>query len=109
MKGSYYEITYIELLKLQGNRNYILIDIRSKYEYEKYHIQGALSVPEYELINSFHRLDKKKTYIFICQKGKNSKDVANTLMRYGFHTINLYKGMLAVDEYDENIQWFYIE
>ncbi|PKM96239.1 MAG: rhodanese-like domain-containing protein [Firmicutes bacterium HGW-Firmicutes-1] len=101
MKGSYYEITYKELLKLQGNKNYILIDIRPKYEYEKNHIQGALSVPEYELINSFNRLNINKTYIFICQRGKNSKDVANTLMKYGFHTLNLYKGMEAVDEYEE--------
>ncbi len=101
MKDSYYEITYKELLNLRDNKEYILIDIRPRYEYEKGHIQGALSVPQYELINSYNRLNKKKTYIFICQRGRNSRDVAITLMKYGYNTINLYKGMEAVDEYEE--------
>ena len=101
MKGSYREINYHELLMLMGNKNYIMIDIRPKYEYDENHIYGAISIPEYDLIKNYKSLNPQYQYIFICQKGKNSKDVAKTLMSYGYHTISLYKGMEAVKSYEE--------
>lgn len=107
MKGSFREIYYHELLMLTQNNNkqYIMIDIRPIYEYEQHHIPGAISIPEYELIKNFNQLSPKYTYIFICQKGKNSKDVAKTLMAYGYNTINLYRGMEAVKSNEEWRGW----
>lgn len=90
------EISYEELLRLRDKKEYVLIDIRSKYEYEKEHIRGSISIPEHELFYEMNRFDKRKTYIFICQKGKNSRDVAHTFKQYGYKTINLAKGMDAV-------------
>jgi rhodanese-related sulfurtransferase len=101
MRGSYKEITYQELIKLKGNKYYIMIDIRPKYEYDEHHIDGAISIPEYDLIMNYKQLNPKFTYIFICQKGKNSKDVAMTLKQYGYNTINLHRGMEAVKDYEE--------
>lgn len=101
MKGSYQEITYDELLRLMGNKQYVMIDIRPKYEYDRHHIDGAISIPEYDLIMNYKKLNPKYIYIFICQKGKNSKDVAKTLTHYGYHTINLHRGMEALKDYEE--------
>lgn len=101
MKGSYKEITYNELIKIIGNKHYIMIDIRPKYEYNQHHINGAISIPEYDLIKNYKELNPEYTYILICQKGKNSKDVALSLKKYGYNTINLYRGMEAVRSYEE--------
>lgn len=97
----YREITYHELRALKGNPNYVLIDIRSRHEYDQYHIRGAKSIPEFELFKRINELRKDKIYIFICQKGKNSKDVALTLEDYGYKTINLEKGMEGINRDSE--------
>lgn len=94
--SQYREITYQEFLTLRGSSNYVIIDIRSPYEYEKDHIPGAKSIPEYDLFKRLNELRKDKVYIFICQKGKNSKDVALTLADYGYRTINLKEGMNGI-------------
>lgn len=96
MKGLYREITYRQLTKLISNKHYILIDIRPEYEYERHHINGAISIPEYELIKNYEELDPRYAYIFICQSGKNSKFIANTLAMYGYNTFNLVGGMETV-------------
>lgn len=94
--SQYREITYQELLEIKRNSKYICIDIRSPYEYEEYHIEGSKNIPEYDLYKKLHELRKDKIYIFICQKGKNSKDVALTLTTYGYRTINLKDGLNGI-------------
>ncbi len=94
--GQYREITYREFLTLRRNCNYVVIDIRSPHEYEKEHLQGAKNIPEYDLFKRLREIEKDKIVIFICQKGKNSKDVALTLTEYGYRTINLKEGMNGI-------------
>lgn len=93
---NYQEITYKELLKLKDSPGYRLIDIRSLYEYEKNHIPGAISIPEYELAVRYKSFRKDLVYIFVCQKGKNSRNAALILAEEGYKTISLIDGMNGV-------------
>ncbi|MBC7958975.1 MAG: rhodanese-like domain-containing protein [Vallitaleaceae bacterium] len=101
IREDYNEITYATLKRCLLNAQYVLVDIRSVYEYRQYHIKGAISIPEHELFTRMKELKKDKTYIFICQKGKNSKDVAITLAGYGYKTINLKDGMNGISKCGE--------
>lgn len=94
--SSYKEISYSTLLTLKESRQYVIVDIRTKHEYDKGHLTGAISFPEYNLINNFNRLPKDKKYIFVCQNGKNSRYVAKALAGYGYITMNLSDGLSAI-------------
>lgn len=94
--SSYREISYNTLLTLKNDSQYVIVDIRTKREYDKGHLSGAISFPEYDLINNFNRLTKDKKYIFVCQKGKNSGYVAKALAGYGYITMNLSGGLNAI-------------
>lgn len=67
----------------QGNKNFILIDLRSPQEYSREHIIGAINIPTYKnpntsisleheqeekerIINEFKALDKSKEIITYC-------------------------------------------
>ncbi len=92
----YKEISYKELLILRNRRNYVIVDIRSKYEYNRKHINGAISMPEHEILNKLDKFNKNNIYIFVCSSGRNSSDVARTLSNYGYNTISLVNGMRSV-------------
>jgi rhodanese-related sulfurtransferase len=89
-------ISYVDVLKLSKNRNYVIVDIRSEYEYEKKHIHGAISVPEYKLPYKIKEMSTRKKYIFICEKGIKSKAIAELFNKKGFMAMSLLGGMDSI-------------
>ena len=85
-----YEIT-AETAKqmLRLDKNIILVDVRSKNEYDEGHINGAISIPNYELLNKLYLLNSiDSTIIVYCQKGGRSKKAVKELRQIGY--INSY-------------------
>lgn len=82
---------------MENNENYRLVDVRSRQDYEKEHIKGAISLPLDELdrkASSSLRLDDRIiTYCdsFICS---SSTSGAKMLARKGFTDVRDYKGGL---------------
>lgn len=91
--GYYMEMSYGEVKKALRSRKYVLIDIRSEYEYGKGHLPGAISIPEHELPYRIKEMDINKRYIFVCEQGVKSKAIAKIFANKGFVAINLIDGM----------------
>ena len=72
------------------NDNAMLIDVRSFQEYEEGYINGAISIPYYELNrrakDEIGDFDRK--IILYCNTGYRSKKAANILRRIGYNDVN---------------------
>lgn len=71
----------------------IIIDIRNSYYYSLGHIDGAISVPYYNLLNNYsHYLDKYHRYYLYCDTGKQSSEIVSRLNRFGYDTVSIIGG-----------------
>ena len=86
----------IEELKTKVSQGAILIDVRSNQEYREGHLQGAINIPEYEIIDRVQREIPKKNQLIIlyCQYGGRSKNAILNMKKMGYTNIyNLYGGL----------------
>ncbi len=68
--------------------NYIIVDVRTKEEYEESHIKGAINIP-YDEINENIKLDKSKTIMVYCKSGTRSNIAYNTLISLGYDSYDM--------------------
>ena len=86
----------IEELKEKVSQGAMLLDVRSRQEYNEGHLQGAVNVPDFELINRIQKeIPKKNQLIMIyCQYGGRSRNAYMIMKRLGYTNIyNLYGGL----------------
>ena len=83
---------------LKGKRDPIsLIDVRTRWEYNWFHIKGAANIPEllYD-VEALPAKGKEEPVVVICMTGHRSPLVAYRLKKKGFIKVyNLTWGMLA--------------
>lgn len=70
----------------------MIIDIRNINDYEKGHLENAISIPYNKLYLNPKILNKDETYYLYCNSGKKSKELVNYLNKLGYHTINIEGG-----------------
>lgn len=68
--------------------NYIVVDVRTKEEYEIGHVKGALNIP-YDEIDEEIGLDKEKIIMVYCKSGRRSHIAYETLSNLGYQVIDL--------------------
>lgn len=86
----------MEELKNKVVQGAILLDVRSKQEYNEGHLQGAINIPEFELANRVRKEIPKKNQMIIiyCQYGGRSRNSYIMMKRMGYTNIyNLYGGL----------------
>ena len=86
----------VEELKNKIAQGAILIDVRSKQEYQEGHLQGAINIPEYELMNRVRREIPKMNQLIVtyCQYGTRSRNSYIKMKQMGYTNIyNLYGGL----------------
>jgi rhodanese-related sulfurtransferase len=72
----------------------LIIDIRNKEQYDKYHMDGSINIPFYNLItNPDQYLDKNKTYLIVCDYGLKSKKTSEILNNMGYLTKSICGGI----------------
>lgn len=89
------DINMEELQKLVSS-GAILLDVRSPQEYKEGHLEGAISMPEYELKSRCKKelQDKNVKIIMYCSTGSRSKRAKKILEKMGYTNIyNLYNGI----------------
>ena len=70
-----------------------IIDIRSNYYYNVGHIDGAVNIPYYNLLNNYsHYLDRNNIYLLYCDTGEQSLEIVNRLRRFGYNVFNIDGG-----------------
>lgn len=112
MKHEVCEVSRWQLLKQQLNNlkpeqfrramatqsRAILLDVRTKGEYEASHLSGArlLNYFDTELIDELERLDPEATYLVYCRSGRRSARVCTLMKNSGFNNVyNLEGGLVA--------------
>ncbi len=82
------EINLKELYELE-KRGALVIDVRSPQEYNESHIDGAISIPEYEIEKKANECLKNKEEIIItyCSTGQRSKKAKEKLEKMGYKKI----------------------
>ena len=74
----------------------LLIDVRSKQEYQEGHLLGAINIPEYEIVKRVQREIPRKNQLIVvyCQYGGRSRNVYTIMRKIGYSNIyNLYGGL----------------
>lgn len=85
-----------ELIK--GNKNIIVLDVRTKGEYKSGHIPGAKSIPVAELSSRIKELEQHRdTPILVhCASGGRSPAALKVLLKNGFKTIyHMNRGLIG--------------
>ena len=101
--GEYKTISAQEFKKVleknKNNSNFVLIDVRTKQEYEAGHIDGAKNLDFYkgaEFVQALSKLDKNKTYAIYCRSGHRSGQTLDIMKNMGFKKVyNLDGGINA--------------
>lgn len=81
------EVNYKELVK-QGA---VILDVRSKEEFEGGHVEGALSIPLDKLSSHFKKIGDKDTYIITCCMSGGRSSVAKSILDEAGYC-NVYNG-----------------
>ena len=81
-------VTADEVYKmLSSNKDYFILDVRSKEEFDSGYIEGAYLIPVTELENRLVELPQDKPIIVYCRSGSRSTSAANILLEKGFKEI----------------------
>lgn len=89
------QINYIEARKLISKDPLaILLDVRSKQEYNEYHLDGAICIPTYELAQEISNIVVKRDQLIICycQSGARSRKAIKILRQMGYQNLYEIKG-----------------
>ena len=78
------KVDYAQLVK-QGA---IILDVRSKGEYQSGHIKGSINIPVDALKGNLSKLNKEKTIITCCASGMRSASAKIILKANGFSTVH---------------------
>ena len=85
-----FQISIVEYVRLN---NPITVDIRSNYAYNMGHINGAISVPYYNLLNNYsHYLNRYSKYYLYCESGDQSLEIAKRLNSFGYDVVSIMGG-----------------
>ena len=87
----------IEEAKQLQNEGAIVIDVRSPQEYREGHLDGAISIPEYEIKKEIQNIvaDKHKKIVVYSSSGGRSKKAQKTLNKLGYQDVyNIYNGLI---------------
>jgi NADPH-dependent 2,4-dienoyl-CoA reductase/sulfur reductase-like enzyme/peroxiredoxin family protein/TusA-related sulfurtransferase/rhodanese-related sulfurtransferase len=77
---------------LPRNNSLILLDTRTRIEYENGHIDGFINIPLDELRQNLNELDKTKKVFVTCQVGLRGYVACRILSQNGFECFNLSGG-----------------
>ena len=76
---------YKDIMK---ENEYVIIDVRTKEEYDEEHIVDALNIP-YDEINESIDISKNKVVFVYCKSGKRSSIAYETLKKLGYTVYDL--------------------
>lgn len=81
---------------LMQNPNAILLDVRSKQEYEEGHLSGSIPLCLYDICKQAGQVipNKEQTIITYCSSGSRSKEAQEMLETMGYEDVYNLKGGL---------------
>ena len=80
--------TNLDYKEIMKEKEYIIIDVRTKVEYEESHIKNSINIP-YNEINKDSNIAKDKIIFVYCKSGARSKKAYDTLKELGYEVYDL--------------------
>ena len=95
--NSYKHLSLNEALELmKTKKNYLIVDVRTKEEYEKRHIPNAVLVPFADIKDG--KLDalpdKNQILLIYCWTGRRAEDSAELLVKRGYTNVYEFGGLV---------------
>ena len=93
----YVNITAQEAKKLMDSQEgYVILDTRTKEEYDQGHIPGAILIPYDEVLAKAESIlkDKNQLILVYCRSGRRSKLAAEDLVKMGYTNIREFGGII---------------
>ena len=75
----------------------IIIDVRSSQEYREGHVDGAISIPDYQIKKEIEKQiqDKDELIVVYCTTGHRSQKAQQILENMGYTNVyNVYEGII---------------
>ncbi|GJQ49418.1 putative pyridine nucleotide-disulfide oxidoreductase [Candidatus Kuenenia stuttgartiensis] len=85
--------------KLERKDDFVLLDVRTKHEHDKGHIEGSLHIPLNELKSRSGALDKTREIITYCGVGLRASQAHLLLKTEGFENVKFMEGSLLAWPY----------
>lgn len=81
---------------MESDKDIIILDVRTKDEYEEGHIKHAVLLPvaEVELEAEYTLEDKEQTILVYCRSGVKSKIASQLLVELGYSNVYEFGGIL---------------
>jgi len=76
---------YLSLPKLKSDE--VILDVRSKEEYQEGHVPGAINIPHSEVQNHIDELKKYKTIYIHCHACTSAQSASQILKNAGLNNI----------------------
>ncbi len=81
----------------QNNPDFVIIDVRTRAEFEGGHIENATNIDFYSeaFLDMLNNLDKNKTYLIYCRSGARSGSTLDIMAELNFKEVyNILGGMI---------------
>lgn len=96
-KVNYISVSGDEAKKMMDSMDdYIILDVRSLEEYDDFHIENAILIPDYEIEVKAPSilLDKNKAIFVYCRSGRRSKTASKQLAKMGYTNVIEFGGVI---------------
>lgn len=81
---------------MDGGGSAVIVDVRTREEYDQGHIAGAVLLPDYELGSRAQTElpDKEATILVYCRSGRRSQNAAQKLAAMGYTDVRDFGGVI---------------
>ena len=81
---------------MMTSRQVVVVDVRTRAEYDGGHIENALLVPNESIGNEMPEAlpDKGATLLIYCRSGRRSKEAAEKLLKQGYRNVYDFGGVI---------------
>ena len=81
---------------MDSEEGYIILDVRTREEYDQGHIPGAIVIPHEEIAEKAEDVltDKDQLILVYCRSGRRSKIAAEALVELGYTNIKEFVGII---------------
>ena len=83
------EISAEQAKKLLTNKQIVLLDVRTKDEYQEQHLDHSINIDIHsdDFEAKVKKLDKEKIYLVFCRSGNRSSAASEIMKRLGFKDV----------------------
>ena len=95
-KAAYQKISAEEAYEMMVSQEVVVVDVRTREEYDVGHIENAVLVPNESIGSEMPEAlpDKEATLLIYCRSGRRSKDAAQKLLALEYQNIYDFGGVI---------------